>query len=350
MPGKISPMMGAKSRIAPLFALGMAVAAFVPPPPVEAADSAVVFMYHRFGESSSPSTNIRIDQFEAHLKELAEGGYEVLALPSILSALKRGEALPDKTIALTIDDAYLSVYRVAWPRLKAARFPFTLFVATNPIDGKLRNYMNWDQIRELAKAGITIGSQTARHLHMADSSARRNAADLKKSNARFVAELGEKPKLFAYPYGEASLAVKTLVIAEGFVAAFGQHSGVVYDKADFSYLPRFALNEAYGNIDRFRLAANALPLPVSEITPRDPLLTDNPPAFGFTVDPSLKQISRLACYHSGQGKLPVERLGRRVEVRPKLAFPPGRTRINCTMPGPGKRWRWFGMQFYVRKP
>jgi len=115
MPGKISPMMGAKFRIAPLFALGMAVAAFVLPPPAEAADSAVVFMYHRFGETSWPSTNIRVDQFEAHLKELAEGGYEVLALPSILSALKRGEALPDKTIALTIDDAYLSVYTVACP-------------------------------------------------------------------------------------------------------------------------------------------------------------------------------------------------------------------------------------------
>ena len=185
---------------------------------------------------------------------------------------------------------------------------------------------------------------------MVDSSPRRNAADLKKSNARFAAELGEKPKLFAYPYGEASLAVQTLVIAEGFVAAFGQHSGVVHATADFSYLSRFTLNEAYGNIDRFRLAANALPLPVSEITPRDPLLTDNPPAFGFTVDPSLKQIHRLACFQSGQGRLRVERLGQRVEVRPKLAFRPGRTRINCTMPGPGKRWRWFGMQFYVRKP
>ena len=144
-------MMGARPRIAPLFALGMVVAAFGPPPPAEAADSAVVFMYHRFGETSWPSTNIRIDQFEAHLKELSEGGYKVLALPTILSALKRGEELPDKTIALTIDDAYLSVYTAAWPRLKAARFPFTLFVATNPIDANLRNYMNWDQIRELAR-------------------------------------------------------------------------------------------------------------------------------------------------------------------------------------------------------
>lgn len=350
MPGKVSPMMGATSRVARLFALGMVAVTLTPQPPAEAANSAVVFMYHRFGESTSPSTNIRVDQFEAHLVALREGGYHVLPLPWILSALKRGETLADRTIALTIDDAYLSVYRVAWPRLKAAGIPFTLFVATDPIDRKLASYMSWDQLRELAKAGVTIGSQTASHLHMADSSIRRNTADLRKANARFAAELGQKPRLFAYPYGEASLAIKTLVITEGFIAAFGQHSGVVHDKADFSYLPRFALNEAYGNVERFRMAANSLPLPVSEITPRDPLLTDNPPAFGFTVDPSLKQLDLLACYHGGQGKLRLERLGHRVEVRPKKAFRPGRARINCTMPGPNRRWHWFGMQFYVRKP
>ena len=42
-----------------------------------------------------------------------------------------------------------------------------------------------------------------------------------------------------------------------------------------------------------------------------------------------------------------ERLGPRIEVRVETPFPPGRTRINCTMPGAGGRWHWFGRQFYV---
>ena len=331
-------------------ALGATMAVVGPPVPALGANSAVVFTYHRFGESSSPAVNIRIEQFEAHLKELKEGGYVVLPLPRIIAALRGGEALPGKTIGISIDDAFLSAYYEAWPRLAAAGLPFTLFVATDAIDGKFRNYMSWDQIRELARTGATIGSQSASHLHMAASTPRRNAADLAKSNARFVAELGKRPTLFAYPFGEASLAAKKTVIEAGFMAAFGQHSGVVHDKADLFFLPRFALNEAYGGINRFRLVAKALPLPVSEITPADTLLKMNPPAFGFTVDPGVKFLDRLACYHSRQGRLSLERLGTyRIEVRPKAPFRPGRARINCTMPGPDDRWRWFGILFYVPK-
>ncbi len=312
--------------------------------------AAVVVMYHRFGATTSPSTNIRIGQFEDHIRELRKGGYAVLPLPRIVTALADGEALPPRTVGISIDDAYLSAYTEAWPRLKAAGFPFTLFVATRPIDRKLRNYMSWDQIRAMAKAGVTIGSQTASHLHMAMSSARRNRADIAKSNQRFKAELGKVPELFAYPYGEVSSEVMALVRKAGFSFAFGQHSGVLHATADKSYLPRFAMNEAFGGVNRFRLAVNALPLVVSDITPADPLIRVNPPAFGFTVTSKGKHnLNRLACYLSGRGKLPVVRLGNRIEVRPATPFPPGRARINCTLPGPGKRWRWFGTQLMVPK-
>ena len=142
-------------------------------------------------------------------------------------------------------------------------------------------------------------------------------------------------------------AMETLREA-GFVAAFGQHSGALHRGANFDYLPRFALNENYGGIDRFRLAANALPLYATEVTPEDPTLGPNPPAFGFTVGDAVTDIARLACYSSAHGKLALERLGNnRVEVRPPSAFPPGRGRINCTLPAAGDRWRWFGMQFFI---
>ena len=55
---------------------------------LQAGESAVVLMYHRFGESKYPSTNIGIDQFEAHIEELQDGGYTVLPIPSILSLMK----------------------------------------------------------------------------------------------------------------------------------------------------------------------------------------------------------------------------------------------------------------------
>ena len=319
--------------------------------PAQARDSAVVIMYHRFGESEHPATNIRVDQFEGHVKELTGGRMTVLGVPEILARLRAGETLPDDAVGITIDDAFRSVYTVAWPRLRAAGLPFTLFVATDAVDRATEGYMNWDQIRELRQGGVTIGSQTASHLHMAKSSPGRNAEDLARSNARFRAELGAPPTLIAYPYGEYSLAVRDKIVEAGFTDGFGQHSGVLHKDMDRFFMPRFAMNEAYGDIARLRLAVKALPLRVRDVTPADPLLSDsnNPPHFGFTVfGDAVKGLRALNCYASGQGRARIDRLGRsRIEVRFERPFLAGRARINCTMPASRGRWRWYGMQFYV---
>lgn len=338
-----------RSSLALQLLLGAAGAAL--PAVASAADSAVVLMYHRFGESKYPSTNITVEQFEAHLAELKAGPYSVLPVPEILAAMREGRALPERTIGITIDDAYLSVFTEAWPRFREAGFPFTLFVATDPVDrasnGRTAGYMNWDQLRELKAAGVTIGSQTASHLHMASANAAKNRADLERSNARFVLELGEKPTLFAYPYGEASLEAARLLGEIGFTAAFGQHSGAMEMNEDFFFLPRFALNENYGSAKRFRLVANTLPLPVADVTPDDPLIgKNNPPAIGFTVAPGIKRLEQMSCFLSPE-EVRIERLGdRRFEIRIDNPLPKGRTRLNCTLPAGEGRWRWYGRQFF----
>ena len=173
-----------------------------------AADHAVILMYHRFGEDRLPSTNIRLDQFDAHLEKLSNGNYSVWPLAKIVDHLQKDMPLPDRTVAITIDDAYLSVFTEAWPRLQAKGFPFTVFVATDPVDRKNRGYMSWDQLRQLQADGVGIGSQTASHPHMHLSSLADVDAELEKSNQRFLAELGLRPNLFAYPYGEYNLESK----------------------------------------------------------------------------------------------------------------------------------------------
>ncbi|MDG2286215.1 MAG: polysaccharide deacetylase family protein [Alphaproteobacteria bacterium] len=313
----------------------------------EAESAAVILMYHRFGESGYPSTNIKMDQFEAHLEELRKQRYSVMPVSEIVAKVGRGEPLPDRTIGITIDDANASVYEKAWPRLRDAKLPFTLFVATDPVDRAAAGYMTWDQIRELSKAGVTIGSQTKSHPHLPTIPLEAVKRELDGPNARFATELGKRPLLFAYPFGEFNLDVRELVIDRGFKAAFGQHSGVVHTLLDGFALPRFALNERFGGIDRFRLIANALPLPVTDVLPADPVLGDNPPAFGFTVARGIARLDGLACFASSEGEVKLERLERRVEVRFREPCPPGRSRVNCTMPGPEDRWRWYGMQFVV---
>jgi hypothetical protein len=210
--------------------------------------------------------------------------------------------------------------------------------------------MNWEQIRALKAAGVTIGAHTDSHLHMTRADEAEIRGELERSAARFKAELGEVPALFAYPYGEAGSAVRDLVIKQGFSAAFGQHSGVGYRSGDRFFLPRFPFNESFGDMSSFRQRVDALALPAIEITPVDPLVTTNPPAFGFTVNASIAGLDRLACYHPAFDAVTVERLGQsRFEIRFPGPFRPGRSRLNCTVPGPDNRYRWFGWQFYVRK-
>jgi len=316
----------------------------------EAVTSAVVFMYHRFGEDGYPSTSVKIEQFEAHLAEIATGRYNVAPLRDIVSAFRRKEPLPDRTIALTIDDAFLSVHERAWPLLVKAGLPFTLFVATDAIDAKRPGFMSWDQLRAVAAGGATIGSQTASHRHLPDVTQKRLADELARSNERFRAELGAPPDLLAYPYGEFGRREKQAARAAGFVAAFGQHSGVAHNREDIYGLPRFAMNERFGDVSRFRMAGNGLPLPVSDVLPADTVLRgNNPPPFGFTVAEGMGNLRNLACFASNQsGAAQLERLGsRRFEVRLDKPFRVGRGRINCTLRAKDNRWRWFGTQFYV---
>ena len=313
--------------------------------------NAVVIMYRRFGEERFPTTNVRIDQFEAHISELTSGAYNVQPLEKIAKALKDGTPLPDRTVAITVDDAFLSVYTEAWPRLRESGLPFTLFVSTDPVDEGRAAYMTWDQLRELAAAGASIGNHTASHLHMADATPEQNAAAIARSRERFRAELGIDPVLFAYPYGEASLEVRKIVVKAGFETAFGQHSGVVFAGHDPLYLPRFSLNENFSGMDRFRLIVNALPLPTRDVTPADMMLDENRPAFGFTVDPAVRDLSQLNCFVSGQANpVTIQRLSdRRFEVRADEALRPGRSRFNCTLLTREGRWRWFGTQYYLPK-
>jgi hypothetical protein len=175
--------------------------------------------------------------------------------------------------------------------------------------------------------------------------------ELKVANQRFEKELGSKPKLFAYPYGETSRTVQNIIKKAGFIAAFGQHSGVIDSISDFSYLPRFSLNEKFGGTNRFRVLVNALSIPVKDMTPNDPLITiNNPPAIGFTLSGELASpkanLSRLSCFLSHEEKVAeLSILGPRIEIRGQKPMPIGRTRLNCTMPTKQGQWRWFGHQF-----
>lgn len=319
------------------------------------ASAASILMYHRFGEGKLPSTNIRIEQLEAHIALLTSGPYTVLPLDEVVVALQYGTPLPPNAVVITVDDAYRSFVTEGWPRFKAAGLPVTWFLNTAAVKsgavGTGGGAPTWDEVRRLRDEGVTFGVHSHAHPHLPTLTPQEQEADLDRALALFEQELGLRPKTFAYPYGEADRAAMDLMAAKGFVAAFGQHSGVAWGGDDRWYLPRFALNEQYGAPDRFRRVIDALPLPATDVVPTSPVVRGTSPVYGFTVTQPDLPLDRIACY-GPSGKLAAQIVGPRVEVRMGVTPPPGRTRINCTLPGPRtadgiQRWHWRGTQFVV---
>ena len=312
------------------------------------ANYASFIMYHRFGDSRYPSTNIKKGQFIEHINELLKPKYNVIGIEKALLAINNIELVKDRSVVITIDDAYSSVYKYAWPIFKKYNLPFTLFVSTDVIDNKTPGYMSWEEIRTLRDNGVTIGSQTKSHPHMFKMSKEKVKEELSISNKRFIDEIGSAPKVFAYPYGEYNLEVLEQVKLHGFVAAFGQHSGVAHKSLGMYELPRFAMNEKYGGMERFLLAVNALPMPISDLSPQNPVISRNPPSYGFTLSNKIEPKNAVRCFANNGLKVNTKRLGKnRIEVRLSGPFLKGRGRINCTMAGMENRWRWLGRQFII---
>ena len=77
--------------------------------------------------------------------------------------------------------------------------------------------------------------------------------DIKKSIKIFKENLGENSNFFSYPFGEYSSEFKKIIQELGFNYAFGQHSGVIDETKDLWELPRFPINEKYGEIKGLKL-------------------------------------------------------------------------------------------------
>ena len=268
--------------------------------------SAVVFMYHKFGISKYPSTNITLEQFEKHLVEFSQPQYNVKSLDYIIDAVINGIDLPNGTIGISVDDADRSFLTTAWPRFKEKGFPVTLFVNTSTIVNNNKNYLNWDEIRQLKAEGVIIGAHSHTHEHLANYSIDELREEIEKSNKIFLKEIGEIPNLYAYPYGEADEKLFGILKDYKFKVAFGQHSGAVNDISNLYYLPRFSLNERYGEIERVKFAASVKGLGVYDFIPTNPHINENPPYIGFSLLDQLlakniecfikKDFHKIHCY------------------------------------------------------
>lgn len=323
----------------------------------EDSTSAVVLAYHRIGEDAYPDTNLRIEQFLSHIGELSEKDYTILPLPDIISALKNGEKLPPKTIALTFEGAYKSALKNAAPLLLEKNMPFTVFFSSDHADSDSEQHLNWEDLRSLSRHEyVSLGLLPASYTRLSEKPHEEILTQINKARMRYREHFNQEAKLFSYPFGEYTPAFKDIIKEQGFESGFGLHSGAVSSASDFMALPRFTMTEIYGDLERFKLVTGALPLPVSDTEPQDPHLKTASPVIGFSVTQDLRpHLKTLSCFVSGQPQPTIETPGEnRAELRLAEPITEERTRVNCTMPGPEgnnetPRWRWFGMLLVGKK-
>ena len=306
-------------------------------------------MYHRFNENKYPSTNIRIDDFTKHINLIKAGNFKFIKAEDFENHINSKNT--ERKILLTIDDGFESFYLNAWPILKAEKIPFILFVSTREVGAN--NYMNWDQIREIAKEDfVHIGNHSHTHEYLIDRTKKEIEEDIKKSMAIFKKELGFNSPFFSYPFGEYSLEFKKIIKNLNFKYAFGQHSGVADESKDLFELPRFPINEKYGEIKRFKSILKTLPFKYEEITPKEKYINNslNPPDVRIKFYKNIKNINLISCYSNEKNKWRKSNIkfinDYEVQILLEGKFTTERGRINCSLQDNGF-WRWLGIQFVI---
>jgi len=272
----------------------------------------ISLMYHRFEENKYPSTNIKMDDFKEHLKIIKENKISFINPKNFEEELKGNKS--QRKILLTIDDGFLSFYNNAWPILKEKKIPFILFVSTREVGSF--NYMKWDQIKEISKEDfVEIGNHSHTHEYL--------------------------------------LEFKEIIKSFGFKYAFGQHSGVIDETKDFYELPRFPINEKYGEIKRFNSLTKTLPFQYKKILPEEKYLLQNknPPEVKIEFYDNIKNLESLGCYSNEGGKWRQSDINftnpSTLQININDKFIGERGRINCSLKHASGFWRWLGIQFVI---
>jgi len=310
----------------------------------------IVLMYHRFEENKYPSTNIKMLDFIRQIDLIKNSGFIFVNANNFEESLVNLKK--EKKILLTIDDAFKSFYDQAWPILKKNKIPFLLFVSTREVGNN--GYMTWEQIREISKEKfVHIGNHSYSHDYLVDKTKKEITSDISLAIKSLKKNLGYDSSFFSYPFGEYSNDFKNIVKDFGFKYAFGQHSGVTDETKDFYELPRFPINETYGQLERFKTILKTIPLKVKSITPAEKYINNanNPPAVTIEFFEDLKNIKLLNCYSNELNvwrKSKIEYLDNfKIKINLIGKFTTERGRINCSLREPDGSWRWLGMQFVV---
>ncbi|MEO9944758.1 polysaccharide deacetylase family protein [Paraglaciecola sp.] len=316
-------------------------------------DNAVILVYHHVSTSTPPVTSVSPETFREHMSYLHKH-HTVLPLQKVVESLQNKQPLPDKAVAITFDDGYQNIYENAHPIMQEFKFPYTIFV-NPPLIGKAHYQLDWEQVKEMTTQGVSFANHSNHHSHMLtraaneseDSWLKRSTLDVQQAEQQLTEKLGYSLKYFAYPYGEFNNKLKNRLTELGYVS-FAQHSGAIASYSDFSALPRFPAAGIYSNINTLKVKLNSLAMPVSNVSPDDPVIISAPQNLIFNVDDADLNSQQINCFQNNE-VVSKKVIDKQIRLTLNPISTAGRHRINCTAPSKkyNSRYYWFSQPFFM---
>lgn len=185
--------------------------------------SVPILCYHRFGPKKKSPLTMSAQIFNQQMKYLKDNGYRVISPDTLLDFLEYRGQIPKKSVLITMDDGYKSVYDIAVPILKKYGFTATFFVY-NKYVGISKKAMSWDDLRALKADGFTIGSHSISHSDLTqklpnetdDAFAIRIRKEIFLSKKIIDRELDQDTFYFSFPYGRYNPSLLKLSKSAGY--------------------------------------------------------------------------------------------------------------------------------------
>ncbi|MBP1763092.1 MAG: icaB [Firmicutes bacterium] len=198
-----------------------------------------ILNYHKV-DTLHHALSVLPENFEQQMAYLHDNGYHTITPDQLMAYLKYGNPLPENPVMITFDDGYLDNYANAFPSMKKYGFTGTIFLVTGKI-GQDQRFMNWEQVREMQRAGFVFGSHTVNHVALSKIDSAQLEAELTESREEMERQLGQKPRYFAYPTGAYNLQIEQAVRQTGYRAAFTVRYGQAGPDSDPYALERIPI-------------------------------------------------------------------------------------------------------------
>ena len=204
------------------------------------AASLPVLTFHALDDQPS-IISFPIELFRRAMARLHESGFRTLDLLEAVDWLQRGVALPQRSVVITFDDGYQSVYEEAFPVLEQYGMCATVFLTvgedrktapvSRPPSLQGRSMLSWREIREMQSAAITFGAHTLTHVDLTRAPLDRVEEEMCESKRIIEDALGTVVACFAYPYGRFDRH-SVAVARQHFACACSDKLGLVSPDSD----------------------------------------------------------------------------------------------------------------------